>query len=54
MYKKTHKANQICSKYYFSNSNTYPFIEGLENQINNMIINQSQLLEIIRSNKVIS
>jgi hypothetical protein len=37
LYRKTHKANQI----YFSSSNTYAFIEDLENQINNTVFNHN-------------
>ena len=39
LYKKTHKAKQIFSIYYFSSSNVYAFIEDPENQINNTVFN---------------
>ena len=39
--RKTHRANQIFSRYYFSSSNAYTFIENPENQINNMVFNHN-------------
>ena len=41
LHRKTHRANQIFSRYYFSNSNAYAFIEDPENQINNTIFNHN-------------
>jgi len=41
LYRKTHRANKIFSRYYFSSSNSYGFIEDLENQINNTVFNQN-------------
>jgi hypothetical protein len=41
LYRKTHRTNQILSRYYFSSSNTYVFIEDSENQINNTVFNHN-------------
>ena len=41
LYRKTHRANQILSRCYFSSSNAYTFIEDLENQINNTVFNHN-------------
>ena len=43
LHRKTHRANQIFSRYYFSssNSNAYAFIEDPENQINNTVFNHN-------------
>ena len=41
LYRKTHGADQMFSKYYFSDSNAYAFIENLENQINNTVFNHN-------------
>ena len=40
LYRKTHRANKIFSRYYFSGSNAYAFIEYSEKQTNNTIFNQ--------------
>ena len=39
LHRITHRANQIFSRYYFSNSNAYAFIDDPENQINNTVFN---------------
>ena len=39
LYMKTYRANQIFSRYYFSSTNAYTFIENPENQINNTVFN---------------
>jgi len=41
LYRKTHRANQIHRRCYFSSSNGYAFIEDPENQINNTIFNHN-------------
>ena len=41
LHRKMHRANQIFSRYYFSSSNAYAFLEDPENQINNMVFNHN-------------
>ena len=41
LYRKTHRANQILSKCYFSTSNAYACIEDPENQITNRVFNHN-------------
>jgi len=41
LYRKTHRANQIHRRCYFSSSNGYAFIEDPENKINNTIFNHN-------------
>ena len=41
LYRKTHRANQIFSRYYFYSSNAYAFIVDLENQIKNTVLKQN-------------
>jgi len=41
LYRKTHRANQLLSRCYFSSSNAYTFIEDPENQINNTVFNHN-------------
>ena len=41
LHRKTHRANQMFSRYYFSSSNAYAFIEHPETQINNTNFNHN-------------
>jgi len=41
LHRKAHRANQILSRYYFSSSNAYAFIEDPENQMNNTVFNHN-------------
>ena len=41
LYRKMYRGNQIFSRYYFSSSNVYAFIEDPENQINNTVFNHN-------------
>lgn len=44
LYRKAHRSNQMLSIFYFFSSNTYVFIDDLENQINNMIFNHNDYI----------